>query len=67
MNEMNFCEGLALGTSMKSGLADDWIILILLAILLGGCGRNNADVTRKEIEELKASVEDLKGGAKHDE
>ena len=65
MNEMNFSEGMALGRSMKGGLVDDWFILIILAILLGGSGRSDAEVTRKEFEDLKASVEALRGGTSH--
>lgn len=67
MNEMNFSEGLALGRSMKGGLVDDWLILILFAILLGGSGRSDAEVTRKEFEELKAAVEAMRGGVAHAE
>ena len=67
MNEMNFSEGMALGRSMKGGLVDDWFILILLAILLGGSGRSDAEVTRKEFEELRAAVEAMRGGAAHAE
>ena len=65
MNEMNFSEGMALGRSMKGGLVDDWFILILLAILLGGSGRSDAEVTRKEFEELRAAVEQMRGGVAH--
>lgn len=67
MNEMNFSEGMALGRSMKGGLVDDWFILILFAILLGESGRSDAEVTRKEFEDLKAAVEAMRGGVAHAE
>ena len=67
MSEMNFSEGMALGRSMKGGLADDWLILMLFAILLGGSGRSDAEVTRKEFEELKAAVGAMRGGMSHAE
>lgn len=67
MDEKNFAEGLAIGHGMKSGWGDDWFILILLAILLDRNGRSETEVTRKEFNDLKVAVEDLRGVVAHDE
>lgn len=69
MDEKNFSEGLALGFGNESrgGLANDWLSLILLTILLSPNKRSETEVTRKEFDELRAAVEALKGGTSHDE
>lgn len=67
MNENNFAEGLALGRGMKGEWTDSWLMLVMLAIFLGGNDKSEAEVTRKEFDELKAAVEAMRGGVSHDE